>query len=475
MKTRSCMAGLVLAALCAGAWAAPAPAPGKISHGRFNDMPVYRPTGEVKGFALLLSGNAGWDSAAQTLAETLVAQGTMVAGIDTTKLIANLEADPAKCVQPDGDMENLSRFVQAYEKLPTYFPPIVVGQGSGAALAYAMSAQAPATRFGGLLTVDFCPQLAMRKPFCTGEGMHFTQAKDGASLALLAAKKMDHPWIALQDSNAPQTPAQCAPKATQGFLSAVPGTEITNVTLPKKLDDASAPWLTPYKTAFSKLNAERPAAPPPPPATIADLPVIEVPTKGSGDTFAILLSGDGGWAGLDRDVAAALSRAGVPTVGVDSLRYFWTKRTPASLTNDMDRLIRYYLTAWKKSKVLMIGYSQGADVMPFVMNRLPAATRQHVPLAVMMGLGKKAAFEFQVTNWLTSPSNGLPIQPEVDRMAPGIGLCIYGAEEKDSSCPTLDPMHMKLVKLPGGHHFDGDYDKLARIIMETAHTHVGKR
>jgi len=94
---------------------------------------------------------------------------------------------------------------------------------------------------------------------------------------------------------------------------------------------------------------------------------------------------------------------------------------------------------------------------------------------VMMGLGKKAAFEFQVTNWLTSPSNGLPIRPEVDKMTAGLGLCIYGAEEKDSACPELDPAHMKLVKLPGGHHFDGDYDKLARIIMETAHTQVGRR
>ena len=472
MKTHLlALAGTALAMLCTSAWAAPA----KISHGRFNDMPVYRPVGEVKGFALLLSGNRGWDSAAVTLAESLVAQGTMVAGIDTTKLIANLEADPAKCVQPDGDMENLSRFVQAYEKLPTYFPPIIVGQGSGAALAYAMSAQAPASRFGGLLTVDFCPEVVMRKPLCTGEGVHFTQSKGRAGLTLLPAKKMDHPWIALQNSNAPQTPAQCAPQATQTFLSAVPGTEITNVTLPKKLDDAAAPWLGTYKTAFSKLNAERPAAPPPPPATIADLPVIEVPTTGTGDTLAILLSGDGGWAGLDRDVAAALSRAGVPTVGVDSLRYFWTKRTPASLTNDMDRLIRYYLTSWKKTKVLLIGYSQGADVLPFVMNRLPAATLQHVPLAVMMGLGKKAAFEFQVTNWLTAPSTGLPILPEVDKMKAGLGLCIYGAEEKDSTCPQLDPAHMKLVKLPGGHHFDGDYDKLARIIMETAHTQVGKR
>ena len=104
---------------------------------------------------------------------------------------------------------------------------------------------------------------------------------------------------------------------------------------------------------------------PPPPATLADLPLVEVPATGTGDTFAVLLSGDGGWAGLDQDVAAALSTQGIPVVGLDSLRYFWTPRTPDGLAADTDRMIRYYLAHFVKQRVLLIGYSQGADVLPF--------------------------------------------------------------------------------------------------------------
>lgn len=74
------------------------------------------------------------------------------------------------------------------------------------------------------------------------------------------------------------------------------------------------------------------AAAPAAPAAVSDLPVIEVAAQPgtSSELFAVLLSGDGGWAGLDKEVAAALSKSGVPVVGVDSLRYFWTPRTPAS-------------------------------------------------------------------------------------------------------------------------------------------------
>jgi type IV secretory pathway VirJ component len=452
--------------------------PHTISHGRFNDVPIYRPDGAVKGFALLMSSSRGWDGTAQLMAQTLAAQGTMVAGIDSAKLFAGIEAEPGKCTFPDGDMENLSRFIQAYEKLPTYFPPIMVGQQAGATMAYALSAQAAPTRFGGLLSVDFQPELVLRKPLCLGEGTHFTRAANGQSMTLLPAPQLSHPWIALQSAH-PLTDAgakACGPADVRRFVARVKGTEVQCVAAPTDKDDAKAAWIPPFVAAFAKLSAERPPVPPPPPASIADLPVIEVAARGaSNDTLAILLSGDGGWAGLDRDVAGSLSKAGVPVVGVDSLRYFWTRRTPESTTHDMDRLIRFYMARWNKTRVLLIGYSQGADVLPFVANRLPAATALHVPLVVMMGLGQKAAFEFQVANWLTAPVSGLPILPETQRMPAGLGMCLYGADEKDSSCPQLDGTRTQLVKLPGGHHFDGDYDKLARLILDTARARSSPR
>ena len=59
--------------------------------------------------------------------------------------------------------------------------------------------------------------------------------------------------------------------------------------------------------------------------------MIEVPAAPGAtatDSFAIVMSGDGGWAGLDKDVAQALSAHGIPVVGLDSLRYFWSPRTP---------------------------------------------------------------------------------------------------------------------------------------------------
>ncbi|CAJ0687130.1 AcvB/VirJ family lysyl-phosphatidylglycerol hydrolase [Ralstonia mannitolilytica] len=468
-----------------------AAAPGAVefvTHGRFRDVPVYKPRGEIRSVVLMLSGDLGWTTTASRMAQALADQGALVAGLSTPALFSSLEADFGDCAFPDGDLENFSRFLQAYEKVPGYFPPILVGDNEGGALAYAMIAQARPNIFAAAMSIEFCPVLELRKPLCKGEGIHFsrrqsesrttakrTKPPENAGVVLLPATKLSAPWVVLQSDTltpfARRSGPLCDAHATQAFINTISGAQ--SVALPASASGANAQPITasePFKAAFAKLVAQRKPPAAPPPAAVSDLPIIEVAAQPgtSSDLFAVLLSGDGGWAGLDKEVAAALSKSGVPVVGIDSLRYFWTPRTPASAAADMDRLVRFYAARWKKPRALLIGYSQGADVLPFIVNRMPAASRDHVALAVMMGLGKRADFEFHMTNWVSSSSSGLLILPEAQKLPTGLGMCIYGKDEKDSNCPALDPKQVQLVRLPGGHHFDGDYAKLARIILEGA-------
>lgn len=55
---------------------------------------------------------------------------------------------------------------------------------------------------------------------------------------------------------------------------------------------------------------------------------------------------------------------------------------------------------------------------------------------------------------------------EVARLTGMSVQCVHGAEERDSLCPKLDARMARSVTLPGGHHFDGDYAGLARLIQE---------
>jgi type IV secretory pathway VirJ component len=441
--------------------------PEVLAHGRFKRVEIFRPQGEVKHFVLLMSGDGGWSSRLARMAGALASDGTLVAGVDTAQLFADLEKDGGDCVLPDGDLENLSHYVQAYYKVPTYYTPILIGHSAGATLAYTSLAQAPPGIFGGALTLSFCVELDLRKPLCQVQGLRYAKLKTG--FRLLPPPQLQAPWIALHGVKDHICPIADA----RAFVAQTKGARLVELpNLAHSYTGSGTDWLPQFKAAFESIVATQ-VTPhlPAPPASLADLPIVEVEATpgtavpGSSDSFAVLLSGDGGWAGIDKQVAGLLADRGVPTAGVDSLRYFWTARTPLGLAQDIDRIVRYYAFHWKKKNVLLVGYSQGADVLPFAVNRLPPATRALVKLTTLIGVSENAAFEFHVANWIGSDGDGLPVAPEMSKLSAANTLCVYGDDDNESICPKVSPRNARLIKLPGGHHFGGNYLPLAQLVI----------
>lgn len=437
---------------------ATAAATSRITHGRFVDLPVHMPKGPVKHFVLWFRDR---DVAATRGAELAVILGTgaMVAEVAARDLERALRKDGGRCIFGAGDVENFSRYIQAYYRLPTYYAPILVGDGEGAGLAYAILAQAPRATFAGAISLDFCPQLAVGKPICADQQLHLASLR-GSAEATLQSAPLTAPWFYLSAADGPR-PA-CKAAAVDRFVAGIPGArELT-------LDGHDSP-LPALRTAIDSMGAKRGASMPPPPADLSGLPVVEVPAaaRKPGDTFAIFASGDGGWAGLDKEVAGALAQAGIPVIGIDSLRYFWSRRTPQGFANDLDRIIRYYAQHFGRKRVLLIGFSQGADVLPAAINRLPARIKDMVSLNALLSLGKQADYEFHLSNWLGgSGDDALPIAPEMARLPGTRTLCVYGEDDDDAICPSLKSGQAKVVKLPGDHHFDGDYAKVAQTVLQ---------
>jgi type IV secretory pathway VirJ component len=431
-----------------------------LSHGRFKKLTVYSPHSTPRGFVLLLSGAEGWTDLMSGMAARIAEQGAMVVGIDTPQLEASLEEDDATCVFPDGDLENLSHFLQAYYHMPTYLSPILAGYASGATLSYAMLAQAPINTFAGAVSMEFCPAYSLKKRLCKGSGLEFSPRVRDGGVEFMPSRQIGNPWIVLQGPDrASREPQACDAGVVRNFVAQVPGATLVTPA-------------TEYVDAFDTLMTRNAAASgATAPDALKDLPVVLVaahPVATPSDTFAVMLSGDGGWAGLDKEVAAVLSADGIPVVGLDSLRYFWTARTPEGLAADLDRMIDFYVRQLGKQRVLLVGYSQGADVLPFAVNRLTPGARSHVALTAVMGMSEHALFEFHMSNWISDDNSGPPTLPEVDRIGGNV-LCIYGEDETDSLCPRLDSHKVTVVKLKGGHHFDGNYAALARTIMTSTH------
>jgi type IV secretory pathway VirJ component len=212
------------------------------------------------------------------------------------------------------------------------------------------------------------------------------------------------------------------------------------------------------------------------PAKLED--TLELPAVGpeAGASFAIFITGDGGWAALDREVSKRLAKADVPVIGWDARAYFWTRRTPEAAAADLGRLIRRYRTEWKREHVVVVGYSRGADVLPFLVSRLAPEERAALQAVVLLGPGRTIDFEFHLTDFLSDPDpkTSRAVPPEVAKLR-GLKLLIIHGDRDDASCAAeLAPDVGRFAKVPGDHHFARDYDLLARLILEAAGPTPGK-
>ncbi len=202
-----------------------------------------------------------------------------------------------------------------------------------------------------------------------------------------------------------------------------------------------------------------------------DLPLVELPASASqDDRLAVILSGDGGWADLDKWFGADFQKRGIATLGINCLRYFWKKRTPDEVSAALEETLRHYLDTWQKQRLLLIGYSFGANWLPFLVNRLPDDLKSRVTLVVLLSPGQYANLEIQMGDWMRSNIHrpgALSTQDEASQIALPT-LCVWGKQDPEPTiCPALSGKNVRKLPKKGGHHYDGNYASIENVILSS--------
>lgn len=422
----------------------------------FGPVKVFYASDEPKGVTLLISDADGWNSDLDNAARAIAKLDYVVAGVALDQYLARLRQASAACADPAADLDRLNRLIEQHYPLALHQPPVLLGRGAGAALGYVALTHGPEDRFHAGVAVDFCPRSPLPKPLCLGAGT--VGPPEPTELPLRPTARLSTTWFIFQHRPA------CDQATTTTFLQAV------SQARPTTIADAPNPqtWL-PQVSALLQWLDPGIARQVQPDAKSSDLPLTEIPATGGPDRpqLAVMFSGDGGWAMLDRAVTAELGKNGLATVGWDSLSYFWKARQPEEVALDLEQTLNHYLEAWRKSRVVLIGYSFGADVLPAVINRLPETLRARIDLVALLGLSSHASFAFRLSNWISdAPDQGdQPVQPEMAKLTPLKRLCIYGQAETDDLCPALADLGVITAPMPGDHHFDEDYPGVAQRIL----------
>jgi len=455
---RGLLATSVAWILTAGAATAP------VHYGLFGDVHVAVPAGEPKRTVVFISDVDGWNARAESLTTALADDGALVFGIDYPayrKELLSIKNDA--CHFPSAHIQEMNDWMQKKENIKNFTYPILIGDGAGAAFAYAVDAQAPKGTFSGLITLGWDFSLRFPKPWCRGDAGEISATDGKERYRLAPVSQLPNRWL----------PRPFAAGArVDGALSTL---DALRHQLPPSLDWRARTDAAAALTADVALLTTPAALSKPLPSDVADLPLVEVSAQGAfAERIAIVLTGDGGWAGLDIAVADQLTQRGIAVVGLNTLKFFWQTRTPNEAADAVARIIGHYGNVHPQADFVVIGYSFGASLVPVVVNRVADGARAKIAAQVLISPDAEAVFEIHVGDWFgsTHHDGAIPLAPEISNTKVPV-ICVHGADEgADSFCSTLQGNPgVADVSLPGGHHYDGDYPALGAAIANALPSH----
>ncbi len=406
----------------------------QVSHDNFADLgtvTVISPATPARDLIIVLASQTEIPGELYRLANA----GHLIALVPLHHFFERAALNQDECINAVTLLDVLSQHLQQQFRFAHYQRPILIGLNGAAPLALATIAQAPNHLFQAGVGIRFQPDITLPAPPCSAPTLTIEQKKSALNIFRIGTHNNPTPWQTFDDLHA----------------------------------------LENYLNELAAKNADTDNS-------IDDLPLVELPLQKSStapiansaldDVFVILLSGDGGWANIDKDIGEQLNRSGLPVIGWNSLQYFWREKTPEQASHDLARAITHYQKLWQRPRVLLIGFSLGSDVLPFMISRLPATTQSSIADTVFLGLGRSVDFQFHVSNWIGSDNdNAKPIAPELAKLSGQPLLCIYGSEDDETMCGDK-PKGMDVIELPGDHHFDGDYEKATQLILDHLRRHA---
>ena len=443
-----------------------------LKNDRFGDIKVYRKKSNPIYTVIFFSGGVGVNSDGMNLESYEIAEefakDSFVITLNSLNYISGIQKEDSedKCSYIAGEVERLGQSVQKSYEMTSFQKPILVGYGVGATLAYATYAQSP-NAFGGLITFGFCPYLPLKTPICNTNYFKIDPTKNGKGILFTSInEENDLNWT----SYLPGKNNSCKISEVNDFIKNQDQSKIIELKNENRFFTSVPQWFSKIRNQFNQLaqNAKK-----------QDLkksiyPIIEVRADkkiDEKDIFVIFLSGDGGWASIDKNISQLIDDKGIPVLGIDSLKFFWKQKSAEEVATALSELIEIYSSKWNKKQVILSGFSFGAEVIPPAVNLISKKVKDKIKKSILLSPETETDFEIHISDWIgvSGTSDGISILNEIKKEKNIKVICLYGMDEAEESlCTKLDPKGTegKAIPFEGDHHFDGEYEKVVETMLK---------
>lgn len=195
----------------------------------------------------------------------------------------------------------------------------------------------------------------------------------------------------------------------------------------------------------------------------ANLPLSFFRSSDTSKPLVFYITGDGGMNNFSNSLMKAFNSKGYSVLALNAKDYFWKKKTPQQFSAELSTQVSHCLQAWKLKSFVLVGYSFGADVAPFMFSRLPLNLAHEARQLVLLSPSPTTTFEIKLLDMLGMGVNkGENVAAEINKIVKPV-LLVLGTDENDF--PLSQVTNKKVLKLPGGHHYDRDANSFCQQLI----------
>lgn len=199
-------------------------------------------------------------------------------------------------------------------------------------------------------------------------------------------------------------------------------------------------------------------------ANAQDLPLQYTDNSDTSKPLIVYISGDGGMNNFTNSLIRSLNKKEYAVLALDAKDYFWHKKEPQTFATAMNQAIATYLKNKKRNGFIVLGYSFGANVTPFLITRFPSSLNIKCRDVILLSPSANTDFEIKLLDMLGwGNSKGKNVVTELNKLTTPV-ILFFGEDENNFPISEIT-IKKQIVVMEGGHHYDNDVDDLAAKIV----------
>ncbi len=197
-----------------------------------------------------------------------------------------------------------------------------------------------------------------------------------------------------------------------------------------------------------------------------NLPIKEWTANIHDKPLIFYISGDGGMNKFSTSLCEALHNKGFDVSALNARTYFWDKKTPEKTATDVTVFLAQKMVGRKNQQIVMIGYSFGADVLPFILKGISKNIDDKILVSFLMASSGNTDFEIHWADIFGgNTKRRLDVVAEINKLTDEKIVIISASDDKTLAVNNITLKRFTHEVLPGGHHFDGDTQEIVKVIL----------